>query len=79
MSRSTPEMPLLLRLTGLIELVDVVDQIRASRDPNDDKFLEAAVSGRANVVITGDRDLLDPNPFREIPILTPADYLRREK
>jgi putative PIN family toxin of toxin-antitoxin system len=79
MSRSTPEMPLLLRLTGLIELVDVVDQIRASRDPNDDKFLEAAVSGRANVVITGDRDLLDLNPFREIPILTPADYLRREK
>lgn len=72
-------MPLLLRLTGLIELVDVVDQIRASRDPNDDKFLEAAVSGRANVVITGDRDLLDLNPFREIPILTPADYLRREK
>ncbi len=70
---------LLIRLTGLIELVDVVDQIRASRDPKDDKFLEAAVNGRANVVVSGDRDLLDLNPFREIQILTPRDYLRRRK
>jgi uncharacterized protein len=70
---------LLIRLTGLMELVDVVDQIRASRDPKDDKFLEAAVNGRADVLVSGDRDLLDLNPFREIQILPPRDYLRREK
>ena len=69
---------LLLRLAPLIEIVEVLQPIRASRDPKDDKFLEAAVNGRANVIVTGDRDLLDLNPLRGIAILTPADYLTRE-
>ncbi len=45
---------LLLRLAPLIEIVEVVQTIRASRDPSDDKFLEAAVNGRADVVVSGD-------------------------
>ncbi len=49
--------------------------IRACRDPRDDKFLEVAVHGRANAIITGDRDLLDLHPFRGISILTPATYI----
>lgn len=67
---------LLQRLASLVEIIDVLQPIRASRDPRDDKFLEAAVNGRANVIVTGDRDLLDLNPFRGIAILIPADYLR---
>jgi putative PIN family toxin of toxin-antitoxin system len=70
---------LLLRLAPLIEVVEVVQQIRACRDPRDDKFLEAAVNGRADVLVTGDKNLLDLNPFRSIAILTPAGYLRRER
>ncbi len=69
---------LLQRLASLVEIVDVVQTIRASRDPKDDKFLEAGVNGRADVIVTGDRDLLDLNPFRGIAIVTPADYLARE-
>jgi len=68
---------LLLRLAPLIEIVTVVQEVRASRDANDDKFLEVAVNGRADVIVTGDRDLLALNPFREIAILAPADYLGR--
>jgi len=45
--------------------------------PKDDKFLELAVNGRADVIVSGDADLLALNPFRGIPIETPADYLRR--
>jgi predicted nucleic acid-binding protein len=30
------------------------------------------------VIVTGDKDLLDLNPFRGIAIVTPADYLARE-
>ena len=52
--------------------------IRACRDPRDDKFLEVAVYGHADVIVTGDRDLLELNPFREIAILTPAEYLARK-
>jgi uncharacterized protein len=50
-------------------------RIRACRDPRDDKFLEVAVHGRADVIVTGDRDLLDLNPFHGIKILAPAEYL----
>jgi predicted nucleic acid-binding protein len=56
----------------------VLQSIRASRDPKDDKFLNAAVNGRAGVIVTGDRDLLDLNPFRGIAIVTPATYLACE-
>jgi predicted nucleic acid-binding protein len=58
--------------------IDVLQRIRVSRDPKDDKFLEAAVNGRADVIVTGDKDLLDLDPFRGIAIVTPADYLARE-
>lgn len=69
---------LLERVASLVEIIDVLQSIRASRDPKDDKFLEAAVNGRADVIVTGDKDLLDLNPFRGIAIVTPAAYLARE-
>jgi putative PIN family toxin of toxin-antitoxin system len=69
---------LLQRVASLVEIIDVLQPIRASRDPKDDKFLEAAVNGRADVLVTGDRDLLELHPFRGIAIATPADYLARE-
>lgn len=69
---------LLQRVASLVEIIDVLQPIRASRDPKDDKFLEAAVNGRADVIVAGDKDLLDLNPFRGIAIVTPADYLARE-
>lgn len=69
---------LLERVAALVEIIDVLQPIRASRDAKDDKFLEAAVNGRADVIVTGDRDLLDLNPFRGAAIVTPAEYLARE-
>jgi putative PIN family toxin of toxin-antitoxin system len=69
---------LLLRLAPLIELVEILQSIRALRDPDDDKFLEVAVNGRADVLVSGDADLLELNPFRGIAILTPAAYLDRQ-
>jgi putative PIN family toxin of toxin-antitoxin system len=66
---------LLLRLAPLLEIVEIVQRIQASRDPHDDQFLEVAVNGRADVLISGDGDLLDLHPFRAI--LTPAAYLER--
>lgn len=53
----------------------ITHAVRACRDPKDDKFLELAVNGRADLIVTGDRDLLDLNPFRDIPIIAPAEYL----
>lgn len=64
-----------LDLCNIVEFVPIIQLVRECRDPNDDKILEVALNGRADVVITGDADLLSLNPWREIKILTPAEYL----
>ena len=58
--------------------VDIPFPIRACRDPRDDKFLEVAVHGRADLIVTGDTDLLALHPFRGIAILTPTEYLEQK-
>ena len=54
--------------------VKTTKEIIACRDPRDNKILELAVSGRADSIITGDKDLLSLNPFQGIPILTPNEF-----
>ena len=51
--------------------------IRICRDPKDDKFLELAISGAADFIISGDDDMLALSPFRGLEILTPDDFLRQ--
>jgi putative PIN family toxin of toxin-antitoxin system len=51
-------------------------RITACRDPKDDKFLEVAVAGEADVIVTGDEDLLVLHPFADIPILPPVSFLQ---
>lgn len=49
--------------------------LKASRDPKDDHVLGCAVAGGAQLVVSGDKDLLSLNPYRGIAILTPAQFL----
>lgn len=49
-----------------------INVIRADR--TDNLVLEAAVAGKASVVISGDRDLLALKQFREIRILTAREF-----
>jgi predicted nucleic acid-binding protein len=57
--------------------VSITERIVACRDPTDDKFLELAVNGRPDVIVSGDRDLLVLDPFRGIPIITPAVFIQQ--
>ena len=66
------------------ELLPFVDTVRVRRrlavvrrDPDDDKFLECAVTGRASYLVTGDRDLRELHSFRGITILTVGEFLER--
>jgi putative PIN family toxin of toxin-antitoxin system len=70
--------PFLSQVWKVAEQIPILSSIRACRDPKDDKFLEVAVHGRADAIVTGDKDLLALHPFRGIAILTPAEYLQRE-
>ena len=65
----------LIRLRG--ELVIPSQSVTACRDPKDNKFLEAALAGDADCIVSGDADLLDLTPFENIPILRPAEFLAR--
>src|SRR5215472_17460650 len=67
-----------LRLFNRIaDRIPITRVIQVCRDPKDDKFLELAVNGTAQLIITGDADRLALHPFRGIEILTPASYLVR--
>lgn len=58
------------------ELVTITEPIVACRDPGDDKFLELAVNGHAELIVSGDNDLLVLVNFRGIPIVSPAEFCR---
>ena len=62
-------------LCDLAEFIPIIQIVRECRDPKDDKFLEVALNGRADLIITGDNDLLALNPWRGTTILNPAEYL----
>lgn len=57
------------------ELVTIAERVAASRDPKDDKFLELAINGRADVIVSGDADLLTLDMIRGIPIITPSAFI----
>lgn len=46
-----------------------------SRDPNDDKYIEAAIEGRAQFLVAGDADLLELKEYESIRIVTPRAFL----
>ena len=58
------------------EGVTPAERVTACRDPKDDKFLEIAVAGEADVIVSGDQDLLVLHPFAGIPIVPPNAFLR---
>jgi putative PIN family toxin of toxin-antitoxin system len=66
----------LKKLMAAAELVTITERVAACRDPTDDKFLELAVNGHADLIVSGDGDLLALNPFRDIPIVTPATFVQ---
>ena len=63
------------RYTELAEAITVIHTIKDCRDPKDNKFLELALSGAADLLISGDQDLLVLHPFQNIPIISPANFL----
>lgn len=58
-----------------VEVTGVVHGV--CRDPKDDMVLECAVKAGAEIIISGDNDLLSVKTFRGIQILTTRQYLDR--
>jgi len=52
-----------------------VDVQSVATHPEDDLILATAISGPADYLVTGDRDILDLGNFRGIEIKSPRDFL----
>jgi len=50
-------------------------RLRAVQDDPDNRILECALAGRAEVIVTGDKALLALKSFRNIPLVTLRAYL----
>ena len=60
------------------EFVEPDEEITAVQpDPDDDKFLEAAVAGAVDYLVSGDTHLLDIKSFRGIDIVEPRTFYER--
>jgi uncharacterized protein len=58
------------------EFVVPEEQIRViEADQKDDKFLEAAVAGKVDFIVSGDNHLLDLKEFRNIPIISGREFI----
>ena len=65
----------LLKRDGLIVKLGSLNK-RISRDPDDDKFIEAAILGACDFVVSGDKDLLTVGSYQGIRIVSPAEFLK---
>jgi len=65
----------LSKLVKKVLFVEIIESIEQCRDSKDNKYLELAVSGNADYIITGNNDLLVLNPFRAINIITVNQFL----
>ena len=66
----------LATIAQVATFVQVSSVVTDCRDPKDNRFLELALDGAADLILSGDRDLLSMHPYRGIPILSAGDYLQ---
>ncbi len=57
-------------------LVEISERVQVCRDPKDDKILELPLNGQAEHIVSGDKDLLVLNPFRNVKIVTAEEFLK---
>ena len=68
----------MFRLKLESELIEIIEQVNLCRDLKDNQFLEVAMNGNADYLITGDQDLLVLRPFQEIQIMTVHEFLSEQ-
>ena len=63
------------KMKKTLRVVHPIKSIDAVADDDDNRVLEAAIEGKCENVVTGDKDLLGLKSYRGIRILTPAEFL----
>jgi putative PIN family toxin of toxin-antitoxin system len=64
-----------------LEHAEVVEPVETPRvvpdDPDDDKLVAAALSGVADAIVTNDHHLLRLDPYGQLRIVRPAEFVRQ--
>jgi putative PIN family toxin of toxin-antitoxin system len=69
---------LYVEILPYVQLVNVRSgRVMITADSSDDMFLRAAAAAGATYIISGDRHLLQIKFYKQIPILSPAEFLSR--
>ena len=58
-----------------LNIIETRTKVMASRDPDDDKFIECALDAGAVYIISGDKDLLSLEKYRGVTMITAADFV----
>lgn len=61
-------------LETIAEKVEIEPTHFINRDPKDNFLLDLIDFSKADFLITGDKDLLEHNPFKKAQILTPSEF-----
>lgn len=67
-------MDILLSYSSLINPTTKVNAVKA--DEKDNMIVECAIDGKADVIVTGDRHLLDLEDYKSIKIISPTDFMK---
>jgi putative PIN family toxin of toxin-antitoxin system len=60
------------------ELIEISGELRVvPDDPDDDKFVETAQVGRADLIVSGDRHLLALGSAAGVPVITAQEFLHQ--
>ena len=68
------QLKLMVRVATIVEPNFTLEVIR--EDPDDDRIVECAVAGNADLIVSGDRHLTKYKAFQGIGIVRPIDFLR---
>ena len=58
------------------DFIDVRSEIKICRDPKDNFLLSLSVDGKADFLLTGDKDLLDLKKIGKTTIITISDFFQ---
>ncbi|HKV46317.1 MAG TPA: putative toxin-antitoxin system toxin component, PIN family [bacterium] len=73
----TPEAAIVVYVRQIGRIAEIVRPHHAVlRDQGDNRVLECAEAGQADLIVSGDRDLLRLKRYGAVPIVRPADFVR---
>ena len=57
--------------------IDATTEVHVCRDPDDDKFIGCALDSKSKYIVSGDKDLLSIEKFKDVEIITVAEFFSR--